>query len=413
MSKPAFETRLSIALAAIIFIVAVIFGVGKFMPEPSSARPSQILEPALRAPGAKKYFAYKKKDLVKKSSGAVRSMSAAFSAFGAKNMKELDMINGYTFESDQPIDTNKIKSMSVGADEWVIQEDYVHSILPFSCSRCETIPCPGTPTPIPEPIPTEADASWGRTRMHAKEALAKIDTSKVKVCVVDTGIDLSHPNRGNVVASRDFTGKGSAQDGNGHGTHTAGTVAGKGGVGISKAALYICKGLDDGGSGSSSSLTQCEVWCDQQKVNISSNSWGSPQQDPAINQVLNTLTSHGIAVVVANGNDSQGRLNWPAALGITNPMVFGIAASDQSDRKASFSTYGTGTKYIAPGVRITSNWPGGITRDLDGTSMATPHVAGAMTYCYALGLPPTCLKTDNLGLPSTVQGAGLPRLDLL
>lgn len=407
--------RVTLIIAAIVMIVgAIISGVG-MKPQ------SQILEPAPIAPRPKQYLMYNKKKPVRLKSD-IKSMSAAFSMFGAKNVTELELLNGVVFETDQKIEPEKIagiKSLSTPGDEWVIQENLTHHILPFQCSRCESIPCPGdtqpapTPTPTPTPNPIEADASWGRTRIGARAALAKIDTSKVKICVVDTGIDMNHPMKGNVVATKDFTGKGTAQDGQGHGTHVAGTIAGLGGVGVSRAALYICKGLDDGGSGSSASLMQCELWCDQQQVHISSNSWGSSQPDGAILQSLQTLTSHGRAVVVANGNDGQGRLNYPAAYGITNNLIFGIAALDQSDRKASFSTYGSGTKYIAPGVNITSNWPGGGKRNLDGTSMATPHVAGAMAFCVAQGLPVTCLKTENLGLGSTVQGAGLPRLDLL
>lgn len=347
-----------------------------------------------------------------------------------QNAEQIEGLNAFVFDQEPP----QLKTLiNTG---WVIQKELVHhafmgsagpakcykSISPLQEIDCAPVtptptpnPNPGpvpNPTPGPTPTPVEPDKSWGRARVYAKAALETgIKTENVKVCVIDTGIDEQHPNNGDVIGKIGFAG--AVQDRAGHGTHCAGTVSGRGGVGVSRAKLLICKGLSDSGSGSSSTLAQCLNWCGQQGAHIVSNSWGSPQQDPMINAAIKALTAKGIAVVVANGNDSRGTLNWPAQLSINDPLVFGIAASDQSDRKASFSTYGPGTKYIAPGVAIVSNFPGGGTRPMDGTSMATPHVAGLLAFCKAKNIPfQNCLKTDNLSLPQDQQGAGLPRADL-
>jgi len=405
MNYKALAVALALAMAGYLGIDYVLRSKNKTAP--------QFAECADKRTETGRWIVFNKKDLFKKP-GEVKSFAAIMGG------KQIDGLNAAVYDHEP------LLAQGVSSD-WVVQKEYVHHIFQFSCSRCQAIPCPTTPGPTPTPTPTpipnptpspgpgpiEADKSWGRARVHAIQGMQAVDTSGVKICDTDTGIDLSHPNRGNVIASVDFTGKGSAQDGAGHGTHTAGTLAGTGGVGVSKAGLLICKGLTDQGSGTSTALAQCLAWCGQQGAHISSNSWGSTQSDAMINQAIANLTQRGIAVAIANGNDSRGNLNWPAQLSISNPLVFGVAASDQSDRRASFSSYGPGTKFIAPGVGVISNWPGGGTRALDGTSMATPHVAALLAFCVAKKIPfQSCLKTDDLGLPQNEQGAGLPRADL-
>lgn len=308
-------------------------------------------------------------------------------AFSVPGGKTLEGLNAAVFDKEP---------VSIKSSDVVVQKEYVHHIFPFSCSRCESIECPGTaptPSPTPTPTPVEDDKSWGRARVHAKEAMKLVDTSKVKICVVDTGLDLNHANRGNIVGTKDFTGNGTVQDGQGHGTHVAGTVAGKGGVGVSAGSLLICKGLDNRGAGTTSALAQCLSWCAANGAQIVSNSWGSPQSDSLINQTINQLTAKGIYVFVAAGNDS-GPVNWPAKLAGSNSLVYAIAASDQGDRITSFSSRGPEIRFIAPGAGIVSNWPGGGTKSLDGTSMATPHAAAICAFGVAKGMKP-CIKTTG------------------
>lgn len=389
-----------LALVTIVFLSVVV----KIGYEIKQSRAPNILKAAaeLEPLGPKKYVMFNRDDFSKKP-GAKMKISAkavVFEAMAAKNVKEMEGINGFTFEADQ--DPPKIKALE--SSGWVIQEEVRHTILPFSCSRCETIPCPSPapnpgpnpnpspePTPTPNPTPIEADRSWGRARVHAKEAQALVDTSQVKVCVVDTGIDMQHPNKGNVIGTQSFAGQ--VQDRAGHGTHTAGTIGGNGGVGVSRAKLLVCKGLGDDGSGSSSSLAQCLSWCGSQGAQVVSNSWGSTQSDQLINQSIQALTQKGIYVFVAAGNDS-GPVNWPAKLSGSNPLVYAIAASDQSDRITSFSSRGPEIKYISPGENIVSNWPGGGTRSLAGTSMATPHAAAICAFGVARGRKP-CISTNG------------------
>lgn len=325
---------------------------------------------------------------------------------GAENITQLEGLNAYVFDVPKE-KLAHINTLSATLDgEWVLQEEVNYHVQAFSCSRCETIPCPSepgpgpspqpNPSPNPNPNPIEPDKSWGRARVHAKEAQALVDTSQVKVCVVDTGIDLNHPNKGNLIEAKDFTGKGSAQDGAGHGTHTAGTVGGLGGIGISRAQLLVCKGLGDNGSGTSAALAQCLTWCGQRGAQVVSNSWGSTQSDALINGAINSLTQRGIYVFVASGNDS-GPVNWPAKLSGSNALVYAVAASDSRDQITSFSSRGPEVKTISPGSAIVSNWPGGGTRSLDGTSMATPHAAAICAFGIAKGRNPCVRASGSVG----------------
>ena len=171
---------------------------------------------------------------------------------------------------------------------------------------------------------------------------------------------------------------------------------------MSNAQLAVCKGLTDQGSGSSSMLSGCLIdVCSQPGVGAVSNSWGSAQSDPAINQAVRFCTQKGIYVIVAAGNDS-GPVNHPAKLAASDPNVIAVAASDQSDRITSFSSRGPEIRAIAPGAAIASLWPGGGTRPLDGTSMATPGVAGVCAYGLAKGIKP-CFKTSG-----TIAGYPVP-----
>lgn len=395
--------KYAIAIAcAVTMYLAVVYVVTEKKPEPLPEPKFFEVDKSQTKTG--KWILYKEDEIASKP---------GVKALAAPGAKKLEGLNAYVFEKDP----SQVMAMSALPKGWKIQEELIHhghfgapkvetkcykSAGPLVEIACDALPNPDpspSPSPDPQPAPTptpapEPSKSWGVTRVHATEAKAKVDTSQVKVCVVDTGIDLQHPNNGVILGSTDFTGKGSAQDGAGHGTHTAGTIAGTGGVGVSRAKLLICKGLSDNGSGSSSGLAQCLSWCGTQGAQIVSNSWGSTQSDGMINSAINALTQKGIFVFVSAGNDS-GDVNWPAKLAGTNPLVYAIAASDERDQITSFSSRGPEIRYISPGQNIISNFPGGSTRPMSGTSMSCPHAAAICAYGVARGIKP-CIKTDGV-----------------
>ncbi len=233
----------------------------------------------------------------------------------------------------------------------------------------------------------------------------------VGVAVIDTGIDLTHPDlQANIVANYSCVrGKKTGDDDNGHGSHVAGTIAaldnGIGVVGVaSQAKLIAVKVLNSQGSGTWSSVICGIDWvtANTTTYNIkvanmslggggsSDNNCGNSNGD-ALHKAICKSTQAGVAYVVAAGNNGVNANGFvPAAYNDTVITVSALADSDgQSgglgtatsygvdDTFASFSNYGSVIDLGAPGVAIYSTWEGGGYNTISGTSMATPHVAGS------------------------------------
>ncbi|MBK6266695.1 S8 family serine peptidase [Marivirga sp. S37H4] len=207
--------------------------------------------------------------------------------------------------------------------------------------------------------------------------------------IIDTGIDLDHEDL-TVDASRGFNaftsgrdGK-STDDGNGHGSHVAGTVAAKdnnvGVIGVAAGATVIpVKVLDSRGSGSYSGVIAGvdHVAANGSSGDVANLSLGGPTSDALDAAVLNAA-SKGIKMVLAAGNESADANNSsPARVNGTN--VYTISAMDVNDNWASFSNYANPpVDYCQPGVAINSTWKGGGYNTISGTSMAAPHAAGVL-----------------------------------
>ncbi|MFW5415798.1 S8 family peptidase [Nocardiopsis sp. CNT-189] len=197
----------------------------------------------------------------------------------------------------------------------------------------------------------------------------------VSAYIIDTGIDAGHPDFGGRASSAfDATG-GDGSDGNGHGTHVAGTI-GSASYGVApEADLFGVKVLDDNGSGTYADVIAGIDWVAQNapEGSVANLSLGGPASQ-AVDDAVNALAGSGVFVAVAAGNEGQDANNVsPArAEGVTT-----VAASDSSDASAYFTNHGSPVDIYAPGVDIESTVPGGGTDALSGTSMASPHVAGA------------------------------------
>jgi subtilisin family serine protease len=237
---------------------------------------------------------------------------------------------------------------------------------------------------------TQTGATWGIDRIDQRSRpLSGTFTytrtgAGVKAYIIDTGIRFTHSQFGGRATSGfDAVDGGAADDCNGHGTHVAGTVGGST-YGVAKGvSLVAVRVLNCSGSGSTSGVIAGIDWVTGNHgqgqpavANMSLGGGASAALDAAVNRSI----SDGVSYAVAAGNgdflgNQANACNYSPAR-VAAAMTIG--ATDSSDRKASWSNYGSCVDWFAPGVSITSAWYNSntATRTISGTSMATPHTAG-------------------------------------
>jgi thermitase len=216
----------------------------------------------------------------------------------------------------------------------------------------------------------------------------------VKVAVLDTGIDTGHPDiSSKVVLAKDFTGSGSTNDFYGHGTHVSGIVAAvtnnsTGVAGVCPDCIVLNgKVLNDSGSGANSWIASGITWATDNGAKVINMSLGSSVKSTTLERAVNYAWNRGVVVVAAAGNSANPSKTYPGAYG----NVIAVAATDNRDKKASFSSYGNWVDVAAPGVNIYSTFPTHayvINKSLNydfgsGTSMATPMVSGTAALIWA------------------------------
>lgn len=224
---------------------------------------------------------------------------------------------------------------------------------------------------------------WGLKFGGIAEAWQQTKGEGVRVAVLDTGIDASHPDlAGCIAAMADFSGSvRGTRDVQGHGTHCAGIIGARqntvGVVGVAPECRLLCgKVLGDDGSGSSDSVAAGIDWATASGADVISMSLGSPQPSQDIARALERAVSAGKFVVCAAGNDGRpDSVDYPAAW---DNLAVAVAAVGPGGILANFSSRGPQVDIAAPGVDILSTWPGGGYAKLSGTSMATPFVAGVV-----------------------------------
>ena len=211
-------------------------------------------------------------------------------------------------------------------------------------------------------------------------------------CVIDSGVDLDHPDL-NVdgAKSRTFITSGkdsrSADDGNGHGTHVAGTIGaldnGQGVIGVAAGASIIgIKVLDSRGSGAYSAVIAGVEYAATAGCSVANMSLGGPVSQ-ALDDAVLAAAAQGVAFALAAGNETDAAANHsPARAGgvSLSDNVYAISAVDANDDFAYFSNYGADVEYAAPGVAIESTWKNGGYSTISGTSMASPHAAGVLLF---------------------------------
>jgi len=247
-------------------------------------------------------------------------------------------------------------------------------------------------------------------------------SSSIVVGIVDTGIDYTHPdlaanvwtNPGEIAGNGiDDDGNGfvddvhgynfvantgNAMDDNGHGTHVAGTIAavGNNGSGVAgvnwNSSVMALKFLDANGSGSVANAVRALNYATMMRntygvnIRVTNNSWGGGGYSQSLYDAIAANGQAGILFVAAAGNSAQNNdatPSYPSNYNLDN--VIAVAATDNRDALASFSSYGATTVDLAaPGVNIYSTQAGGGYRYMSGTSMATPHVSGVAALAWSV-----------------------------
>lgn len=272
---------------------------------------------------------------------------------------------------------------------------------------------------------------WGINRVFGDEIYSfstwgSSTGTGIRVAILDTGIDRDHEDLTVAGGTTTVDDTHWYSDVSGHGTHVAGTVAALdndlGVVGVApEVSLYAVKVLSDGGSGTVSSVVAGINWAVDEGIPILNMSLGSGSSSLTMKEACDAAYLAGHLVVASAGNNGNpgGRgdnVGYPAAY----ESVIAVAASTINDTRASYSSTGPAVELIAPGSGILSTVPGDKYGTKNGTSMASPHVAGVAALVWAAnpGLTNAGVRqilrdtAEDLGLSSNHQGHGLARADL-
>lgn len=282
-------------------------------------------------------------------------------SFGGEKIKDLSLVNGIAVVLPRGASTKIFKERGVVR----IDDDAVVT----------TMGKPAGTTAVAQVLP------WGIDRIDAELVWPEGNSADpVKVGIIDTGISTRHLDlianvKGGINTINPMK---SWNDDNGHGSHVAGIVGAVnntvGVVGTAPAVdLYAVKVLGANGSGYVSDIIEGLDWSIQNGIQVVNMSLGTTADIQSFHDAISAAKNAGIVLVVAAGN-SGGVVNYPAVYSET----IAVSATGVNDSIASFSSRGAEVDLTAPGVSIYSTYKGTGYATLSGTSMASPHVAGAV-----------------------------------
>ncbi|TCN24812.1 S8 family peptidase [Mesobacillus foraminis] len=274
--------------------------------------------------------------------------------------------------------------------------------------------------------------------IQAPEIWSETKGQGITIAILDTGCDTDHPDlKDRIIGGRNFTqddgGKSEIyEDYNGHGTHVAGTIAASlnntGVAGVApEANLLILKVLGKNGSGQYDWIIKAIDYAISQKVDIISMSLGGPEDVKELHDIIKKAVNQNILVVCAAGNEGDGEdstdeLGYP---GCYNEVI-SVGAIDLERQSSEFTNSNNQVDLVAPGEKITSTYLNGTYASLSGTSMATPHVSGALALLKVLSnsdferdltvpelYAQLVKRTVPLGNSPKIEGNGMVYLTLL
>jgi subtilisin family serine protease len=260
-------------------------------------------------------------------------------------------------------------------------------------------------------IATQPGATWGLDRVDQRPLPLDgsysyaTDGTGVTVYIIDTGINFTHSDFGGRAFKGidEVTANGTAADCNGHGTHVAGTVGGTT-YGLAKGVrLVAVRVLDCGGSGFTSGVIAGIDWVTANKtLPAAANMSLGGGYSATLNQAVARSVAAGVTYAIAAGNSGANACNYSPA---SEPSAITVGATSNTDGFASWSNRGSCVDLSAPGVGITSDWLNGATNTISGTSMATPHVAGAAALYLASNPGATPAQVTSAITSNATSGA--------
>lgn len=237
---------------------------------------------------------------------------------------------------------------------------------------------------------------WGIRRIQAPAAWKRSSGDKIRIGVIDTGVDFNHPDlQSNIGGGINLIHRHlPPTDDNGHGTHISGTIAASARNGMKGVApyatIYAVKAFDHNGSSYVTDIVRGIEWCVRNRMHIINMSFGMKTRSPALEAAVRLAAREGVIIVASAGNEGRkGFVDYPARF----KQTIGVGATNRRNRIASFSNRGSEIDIYAPGEKITSTWLNGKYQELSGTSMATSHVSGVIALLLSLepGLSPKAL----------------------
>lgn len=306
-------------------------------------------------------------------------------------------LNGFTAS----LDNEQLVSLQKDSRVKSIEQDYLITLgKPSWAGGGNDEPEPGQKTP------------WGIIKVNGVTSYSGSGVA----WVIDSGIDLDHPDL-NTEDSRhvSFLGgkdRNDPDDGNGHGTHVAGTIAALnneiGVVGVAPGATVVSvRVLNKRGSGSYSGVIAGVDYVGDKGSfgDVANMSLGGGVSETLDNAVINAAST-GVIFCLAAGNESDDTDNHSPARA-NDPNIYTIAASDSDNSFASFSNYGPEVDYCAPGVSVESTWKNGGYNTISGTSMAAPHAAGVLLQMLSNMSLEDLLSLENVFSDNPINTNGL------
>ena len=332
-----------------------------------------------------------------------------------KNGKGAVAGKGSINASDKALDAASVKSaiQQAGGKTLKVMERHGMAVVTLNKKALNALRKSKDVDIAPDPVRELMAQStpYGYTMVQANQ-LIQSDTSARKVCIIDTGYNLGHPDLPGTNDGVTGIGNNSAvgnwyNDGNGHGTHVAGTIAAydnsEGVIGVYPgASLHIVKIFNDNGDWTyASDIITAIDQCQDAGADVVNMSLGGSGSSSAEASAMQGFTDDNMLLVAAAGNAGNSSLSYPASY----DAVVSVAAVDSGKNRASYSQYNSQVEIAGPGSSVYSTYPDSTYATLSGTSMATPHVAGAAALVWSFH--PQCSATQiRNALNATAEDRG-------